>query len=148
PAIPELNALVSEFASRLGLTTDAFLARYPDVKVFVAQAADIRATADQIVTNLEGQVKDFKVANATPTKSSSPTVVPWVVLGVGIALAASGLIVLVRGSWFPLALAMLVGAAMVAAPLALRLPQKAAASADVLDSLKSDRNAAPKVRSQ
>jgi hypothetical protein len=148
PAVAELNALVPEFASRLGLTTDAFLDRFPGVRPFAEQAADIEATADKIVTNLEHHVKDFKEADSIPTKSSSPAVMPWIALGVGIVLAALGLLVLLRGSWLPLALAMLVGVAMVAAPLALRLPQKSAASADVLDSLNAELNGATKVRRQ
>src|SRR5438270_9664753 len=148
PAVGELKVLIPEFASRLGLTPDAFLDRYAGVRPFVDQAADIGATADKIVTNLERHVKPFKEADSIPTKSSSPAVMPWIVLGVGIVLAALGALVLVRGSWLPLALAFLVGAAMVAAPLALRLPQESAASADVLDSLNAELNAATKVRRQ
>ena len=98
----------------------------------MTQLPQIVTTFDGLVTTLDQQRPLFRSADAIPTKSIPATTLPWMLAGLGVVL------VLVGGTmWFsPQAgatTAVVLGALMIALPLALSLPQKAS-DADKLNS--------------
>jgi hypothetical protein len=80
---------------------------------------------NQTLTTLSKEIPDFNQADSIPTASISPSSIPWALLVVGVLLIACG--VLVR-RWWRVGVALVIGALLVATPLALSLPGKATAA--------------------
>ena len=120
--------LVPAMAQQLGITPSEFslfvAKAYPSVTAGLVSLPGIVTTFDALVTTLDQQRALFRSADAIPTKNLPATTVPW-------ALAVGGLLLMLVGGavWIrPRAGAMVavaVGAVLLAAPLALSLPQKA-----------------------
>ncbi len=79
----------------------------------------------QVITTLTDERANFEQAASIPTASISPATIPWVLLVVGLLLIGCG--VLVR-RWWRAGAAVVIGALLIAAPLALSLPGKATAA--------------------
>jgi len=80
---------------------------------------------NQVLTLLNNELGRFQQADSIPTASIRPTVIPWVLLGVGVVLLICAIF---TRRWWRAGLAVVIGAVMVAAPLALSLPAKASAA--------------------
>jgi hypothetical protein len=120
--------MVPAMAQQLGMTPAQFSAyvatTYPQVSAGMTALPQIVGTFDGLVTTLDQQRPLFRSADAIPTKSMPATTLPWILFGAGLVL------VLVGGTmWFSASagagLAVVLGVLMVAAPLALSLPEKA-----------------------
>jgi hypothetical protein len=75
----------------------------------------------------------FEPAYSLPLKGVSLRLVPWLLLGVGLALLAAGIAIWRRpGRWAP-AVLLLAGLAMVVVPLAISLPSKTEQTARIVD---------------
>jgi hypothetical protein len=128
--------MVPALAQQLGMTPaefSAFVAKsYPQVSTGLTALPQITTTFNGLVTTLDKQRPLFRSADAIPTKDVPATTMPWALAGVGVVL-------ILLGGWMwvrPRAGAMVavgLGALLVATPLVLTLPQKAA-DADQLNS--------------
>lgn len=129
------SSLVPSMAQQLGMTPAQFSAfvgkTYPDVATGMQALPQIVTTFDGLVTTLDQQRPLFRSADAIPTRDLPATTVPWSLAGGGVVLVLLGLT-----TWFRprlgARLAIGAGAVLLAVPLALSLPQKAA-DADALN---------------
>ncbi|HEX9124665.1 MAG TPA: hypothetical protein VF984_15120 [Actinomycetota bacterium] len=133
-----LQAVTEEFgttavpmlSTALQMTPEEFTAfmgeQFPDVATGIQQLPAIVTNFQGVVGTLEAEQQRFASADAIPTTSLPATTVPWGLLIAGIVLILIGIaIATVPGRIAPVA-AIAVGALLVAAPLALSLPRKAA----------------------
>jgi hypothetical protein len=120
--------MMPAMAQQLGMTPTQFSAyvakNYPQVSAGMTSLPQIVTTFDGLVTTLDQQRPLFRSADAIPTKSLPATTMPWALAGAGLALMVVG-----GTLWFRprigATVAVALGAVLVAAPLALSLPQKA-----------------------
>jgi hypothetical protein len=135
--IARLGAAGSEFQTKLGPALAQQLkltptqlgammtANFPDTVAGVGQLPAITTTFNGLVTTLDQQRALFASADAIPTKNLPATTLPWALLAAGLVTFGLGLY-----AWFaPRAgavVALVLGAVMIAAPLALSMTQKAA----------------------
>lgn len=128
--------MIPAMAQQLGMTTSqfsAFLAQsYPQVNAGLTSLPQITTTFDGLVTTLDQQRPLFRSADAIPTKSVPATTLPWTLAGAGLVLMLVGGLLWTRPR-MGATIAVVLGALMVAVPLALSLPQKAS-DADQLNS--------------
>lgn len=130
------TALMPAMAQQLGMTPSQFSAYvakgFPAVSAGMAALPQITTTFDGLVTTLDQQRPLFRSADAIPTASVPATTLPWALAGLGFVLVLGG-----TALWFRprggAVVAVVLGALMIAAPLALSLPQKAG-DADQLNS--------------
>lgn len=129
------SSLVPAMAGQLGMTPAQFSAyvgkTYPDVASGMQALPQIVTTFDGLVTTLDQQRPLFRSADAIPTNDLPATTVPWALAGGGALLVLLGLVTWSRPR-FGAGIAVGVGAVLIAVPLALSLPQKAA-DADTLN---------------
>ncbi len=98
--------------------------QFPDVATGLGALPTITPTFNGLINTLDQQRANFAAADAIPTKNLSSTTVPWGLLAVGLIAVGLGAFV-----WFtPRASALIatvLGAALVAIPIILTMPQKA-----------------------
>ncbi len=135
-----LNAVSEEFSTKgvpmlshaLGMTPEEFTAfmgqRYPAVATGVQQLPGIVTQFRGVVGTLDAEQGRFARADAIPTSSLPATTVPWGLLIAGIVLLGLGVVVAARPGRLGAAVAVALGALLIAVPLALSLPQKASAA--------------------
>jgi hypothetical protein len=128
--------MMPAMAQRLGMTPPAFSAyvkaNYPQVSAGMTALPQITSTFSGLVTTLDQQRPLFRSADAIPTTNLPATTVPWALAGAGGVLMLLGAGIWVRPR-LGATIAVGLGTLMVAAPLALSLPQKAS-NADQLNS--------------
>lgn len=124
----QLPSAVPALGRQVGLTpaqTAQFVAQFPDVQRGVAALPAISSRLDATVQTLRQELPRFRSADAIPTTDRSSTSVPWFILLCGIAGVVIGFLMLAPAR-IGAALAMLLGAIVIAAPLATSLPSKTA----------------------
>lgn len=120
--------LLPALASQLKMTPDQLATmmktQFPAVAAGLSALPVITPQFTNVVNTLDAQRPYFAAADAIPTKSLPATTVPWAFLAVGLVTAALGVFV-----WFKprgsAVIATLVGAALIAVPLALTMQHKA-----------------------
>lgn len=141
-AIRTLRLLPSDlpaFAVNIGLTRTQFsqvLARYAHVKRGLAELPSAGSRIQGLVQKLNDETSRFAEADSIPTRSRAATAFPWFLLLAGIAGIAAGIWML-SPSRMGAATAMMVGAIVVAVPLATQLPAKAAGADEMYSNLDS-----------
>lgn len=142
-ALPRLALLLGETPSHF----DAELrSRYPDVALGLARRGDIVASTQHAISNLQNHSLDFGQADSIPM-SGVPVVIGAIgVLVLGLGLFALGAVALRTRHLWPLACIFGVALVAGAGTLAVRLPQKAASAAAMLDSLNLSKQTATKTR--
>jgi hypothetical protein len=123
-------------AQQMGLTPEEFSGmmdeQFPAVSDGMAGIPDVAPTFDALLDTLQAQQPLFESADAIPTKDLPATTVPWMMLIAGILAIVVGVLIWVTARTGAI-LALVLGGALVVAPLLLSLPQKAA-DADQLNS--------------
>jgi hypothetical protein len=123
-------------AQQMGLTPEEFSGmmdeQFPAVSDGMAGIPDVAPTFDGLLDTLQAQQPLFESADAIPTKDLPATTVPWMMLIAGILAIVVGVLIWVTARTGAI-LALVLGGALVVAPLLLSLPQKAA-DADQLNS--------------
>lgn len=126
-------------ASQLGIAPDrlsAFLqARFPNVVAGVEALPRIAAGAGGLLDVIESEHDRFASADAIPYEGGDARTVPVGLLAAGVALVLLGFAAFSRGRAAP-SLALVVGLALVAVPLALSLPQKSSDTDTLNDNLR------------
>jgi len=106
--------------------------QFPAVAAGLQAIPSVAPTFNGLITTLDQQRPYFASADAIPTKNLPATTLPWALLAAGVVVVALGVYM-----WFAprtgAIIAVVVGALLVAVPLALSLPQKAS-DADQLNS--------------
>ena len=123
------TTMLPALATQMGLTpqqmSTMMTTQFPAVAAGLGAMPTIVPRFDGLVTTLDQQRGVFASADAIPTKNLPATTVPWSLLAVGIVVFGIGLY-----TWFAprpgAVVAVIVGAALIAVPLILSLPQKAA----------------------
>ncbi|MGZ4791415.1 MAG: hypothetical protein ACXWBO_06095 [Ilumatobacteraceae bacterium] len=133
--------VIPALADRLGVSTENLLAslntQYPDLAAGVSQFDTILPYFQGVVGGLEAQQDNFHKADAIPTKNLPALVVPFLFLVPGLILIAFALFGLLKSSEKPAAwCAVVIGAVLVIAPLALSVPAKAQAVDDLTDAFR------------
>ena len=120
---------VPALATELGMTpaqlSATIQAQFPATATGMAAVPALTAKFNQVLTIMDNQLGNFRQADSIPTASISPTVIPWVLLVLGLVLIAGGAFL---RRWWRVGLAIVVGALMIVTPLALSLPGKASAA--------------------
>jgi hypothetical protein len=128
--------MMPAMAQQLGMTPAQFSAyvaqNYPQVSAGMTSLPQIVTTFDGVVTTLDQNRPLFRSADSIPTESVPATTLPWMLAAVGLVLMLAGGLLWTRPR-MGATVAVVLGALMVAAPLALSLPQKAS-DADQLNS--------------
>jgi hypothetical protein len=99
--------------------------QFPDVATGLAALPTITPTFDGLVTTLDQQRPLFRSADAIPTKSIPATSVPWSLFAVGVLGVVLGVFVWFSHPRVSAIVATVLGAVLIAAPLALGMPHKA-----------------------
>ncbi|MGH9042112.1 MAG: hypothetical protein ACRDZ3_17980 [Acidimicrobiia bacterium] len=128
----ELDAkAIPALAAQLGATPDQFRANlaagFPAVGAGMRQLPTILPYFDGVVGGLEAQAANFRLADAIPAKPFPATLVTYLFLLPGLALAAAAALGLLRPARFrtvALGVAATVGVVLIVAPLALSVPKK------------------------
>jgi hypothetical protein len=121
--------VVPGLSQQLGLTPEQFAGmvtqQFPAVDTGMRAIPQAVPTFNGLLDTLQAQRPLFESADAIPTKSLSAATVPWGLLSAGILTILVGILI-----WFTRrtgsVVALVLGAALVVAPLVLSLPQKAA----------------------
>ncbi|HEX2894077.1 MAG TPA: hypothetical protein VHO29_08760 [Marmoricola sp.] len=133
------NKMMPALAQQLGMTPAQFstmmTSQYPDVSKGLAAVPQITPSFSSLVTTLDEQRPYFKAADAIPTSSVPATSVPWSLFAVGLLTAGLGVWVWFRPRGSAI-VATVVGAALIAVPLALNMPHKASYADTMNDNLK------------
>jgi hypothetical protein len=122
------NQVFDEMVPQLGIDTAAHPA-IAHAQQEIPAAVSLVAPVNKQLVAVHG---DFEAVSSLPGIFGLPLEsIPWLLLGLGVALAALGVVALLRpGIWTSAAIG-LVGLAMVVAAVALSLPQKADAAVHV-----------------
>jgi len=127
--------MLPALAQQLGMSSDEFSTmmaeQYPDVTAGLAAVPQITPSFTSLIATLDEQRAYFADADAIPTESVPATSVPWSLLTVGVLAAGLGVWVWYRPRGSAVA-ATVVGALLIAVPLALNMPDKAS-SADTMN---------------
>jgi hypothetical protein len=105
--------------------------QFPAVDAGVRSLPGVFAFVDPNIRNLEARGGKFSNLDAIPTSWLPLNAAAWIFFGLGVLLAGAGALGLARPGRRTTALCGLVGAGMVAIPLAISLPSKAADARDV-----------------
>ncbi|MGD0834450.1 MAG: hypothetical protein ABSA40_08530 [Candidatus Dormibacteria bacterium] len=120
---------VPALATELGMTPTQLQAtmqqQFPATSAGMAAVPGITAQFNQVLTVMDSQLGNFAQADSIPTSSISPSTIPWVLVVVGALLIVCG--VFIR-RWWRAGVALVIGALLIAVPLALSLPGKATAA--------------------
>ena len=115
-------------AQQMGLTPEEFSGmtaeQFPAVSDGMAAIPEVAPTFDGLLTTLQTQQPLFESADAIPTEDLPATTVPWMMLIAGILAIVVGVLIWVTARTGAI-LALVLGGVLIAAPLALSLPQKA-----------------------
>ena len=132
----EIRGLGTQFVGEalpvLGIPPAKLRRDFPATARAVREVPGAIALVDPVIPRLAGVREDFRKVDRIPGLGMPITVLPWLLLGVGIALAGVGAAGLAGRGWALAAIAGL-GLAMVAVPLALGLPGKLGAGPHVVD---------------
>jgi hypothetical protein len=134
-----VGSAIPAFARSLGQSEQQFdrtlQQQYPQVADLDTRGRDVAAFGERIFANLERHEGDFKEADAFPVSWLPAVAAPAFAVAFGLALAVAGGATLLIRSWAgPLAVAVC-GLVLIAGSLAARLPQKAAATENIVSSL-------------
>jgi hypothetical protein len=102
--------------------------RYPAIATAEKEIPPVLAIVNPRVPGLLVLHDDFAKVDSLPFLGLPVSSVPWILLGVGIAIAALGVAVLVRPSRAGAALVSVIGLGLIVVPLALSVPSKADAA--------------------
>ncbi len=126
---------IPTLAGALGTTPEQLqqmmATQYPAVATGIAALPTIVPTFAGVVDTLDAQRTNFEKADAIPASNLPATTVPWSLLIVGVAVAGLGAWMLIRPTRLDAIIATVVGVGLVAAPLLLSIPDKAAAADDL-----------------
>lgn len=132
-------------AAALGMSNQDFQAflddNYPSVAAGVEELGTILPRLELLVSGLESEQSDFEKADAIPSGFLPSTVLPWLLLCVGILLAGLGALALVRGAagtkhaTLALVGSVAVGTVLVATAIGLSIHAKGAAVDDLTSNL-------------
>jgi hypothetical protein len=133
------TAVAPGMAQALGMTPEEFAGmvqgQYPAVAQGMQALPEITATFSGLIDTLDSQRALFQSADEIPTEDLPATTVPWGITIAGIAAIIVGLIMIfVRGRTGSI-LAVVLGVALIAVPLILSLPQKAADADELNENL-------------
>ena len=102
-----------------------FATQFPDVTAGVQALPQVVPQFSSVVTTIDEQRPLFRSADAIPTRDLPATTLPWTLLVVGILVFGLGVY-----TWFALragsVIAVVLGAMLIALPLLMSLPDKAA----------------------
>ena len=120
-ALPELQ-------QSMGLD-DAAFASYLDaqmrgVRAFADAAPTVVGIVDPVIATMEAASDDYREADAIPIEQLPLSSAPYLFLAVAVVLIAGGVVGWRRPGPIPMAALAIVGAALVAVPLAIRIPEK------------------------
>lgn len=122
------NRMLPALAQQMGVAPAQFSAslatQYPAVMKGLTAIPQVTPMFDSLVTTLDEQRPYFAAADSIPTASIPATSVPWSLFAVGLVSIGLGCWVWSRPRGAAIAVT-LVGALLVAVPLALSLPHKA-----------------------
>jgi len=125
-------------AQQLGMTPDEFGAmvqsQYPAVALGMQALPEITETFTGLIQTLDSQRELFESADAIPTDDLPATTVPWIILVSGLAAIIVGVLMLLPGRTWSI-VAIVLGAGLVIATVALNLPQKAADADELNENL-------------
>lgn len=131
-AVPSIAAALKLTPAQL---TGMLGKQFPAVTAGMAAVPQIGTQFGSVLTTLQNEVERFAKADAIPTSSLPATTVPWMLLGAGILTIGAGIFVLRSGRLGPI-LAVVLGALLFIAPLAMSLPSKANAADTMNNHLK------------
>ena len=127
---------VPTISQALQMTPEDFMTfmgtEFPDVATGVEQLPAIVSSFEGVIGTLEAEQERFADADAIPTSSLPATTVPWGLAVAGVLLLVIGGVMVLRPGKAIAIAAVIVGALLVAAPLLMSLPGKAA-SADTMN---------------
>jgi hypothetical protein len=118
-AVPTLATALGTTPAQLSAT---LAQKFPATLTGMQAVPTVAAQFNQVLTALTDEQANFNDADSIPTASIPPTVIPWVLVVLGVLLVACGVF---TRRWWRVGVAVVIGALMVAAPLALSLPGKA-----------------------
>jgi hypothetical protein len=131
--------MLPALAQQLGLTPaemNTMLAeQYPGAAAGLAAIPEITPKFSALVTTLDEQRQYFNAADAIPTESIPATSVPWSLFAVGLVTMGLGIWVWAKPRGGSMA-AGVVGIALIAVPLILTMPHKAAYADTMNENLK------------
>jgi hypothetical protein len=114
---------------QLGMTGDEFDAyiqsNFPAVATGIREIPPAAAFVGPVIPKLVGARGEFASVDSLPGLGLPITAIPWLLIGLGIALVASGAMLWVRPGAAPVAVVLALGVGMIAVPFALSLPSKA-----------------------
>jgi hypothetical protein len=121
-AVPTLATALGTTPAQLSAT---LAQQFPATSTGLQAVPTVAAQFKQVLTALTDEQANFNQADSIPTASIPPTVIPWVLVVIGVLLVACGVF---TRRWWRVGVAVVIGALMVATPLALSLPGKATAA--------------------
>lgn len=131
--------MMPALAQQLGMSPQQFSTmmtqKYPDVAAGLAALPQVTPSFSGLVGTLDEQRPYFKAADEIPTASIPATSVPWSLFAVGLLTAGLGVWVWFKPRGSAVAVT-LVGAALIAVPMALNMPHKASYADTLNDNLK------------
>lgn len=133
-AVPAIAAALGQDSASLRADLTR---RYPSLARYATDeqlAADL-AFAERIIANLERQGEDYLQADRIPLGPLPMTAGPWIAVGTGAVLAATGLGLIALPGRRGLVAILILGVVLVAGPFASGFHQRAHAGKRVLDSL-------------
>jgi hypothetical protein len=123
-------------ARELGMSQAQFdrfvAARYPNTAAAVHEVPPALAFVRPVIPQLKSVHDDFQAVDDIPGLGLPITAVPWLLVGLAGLLGVGGVLVWRRPGRVPLVLLLGLGVGMIAVPLALDLPHKAAAAQRVV----------------
>jgi hypothetical protein len=121
-AVPTLATALGTTPAQLSAT---LATQFPATSTGLQAVPTLAAQFNHVLTALTDEQANFNQADSIPTASIAPTVIPWVLVVIGVLLVACGVF---TRRWWRVGVAVVIGALMVATPLALSLPGKATAA--------------------
>ena len=124
-----------ELQRALGMTHtefEAYVARtMPGIHAFDTQAPGVVGLVGPVIGQLQAARSDYARASDIPTSWLPLSSAPWLFLGIGFLLIASGAFALVRPQPLANAALLVIGVGLVIAPLMISIPSKVDAAARV-----------------
>jgi hypothetical protein len=118
-----------ELARKLGMTRGEFesyeRSGFPAVETGIRQIPPAAAFVGPVIPKLVAARGEYASVDSLPALGLPITAIPWLLIGLGVALLAVGAAGLLAPGPLPGVAALAVGAAMVAVPFAFSLPSKA-----------------------